>query len=38
MTQPSRAQPLPRSAFKFFRSLATRWLDNDVYGHVNNAV
>ncbi|MBF9196012.1 acyl-CoA thioesterase [Microvirga terrestris] len=25
-----------RSAFKFFRPIATRWMDNDAYGHVNN--
>jgi acyl-CoA thioester hydrolase len=25
-----------RSAFRLFRPVATRWLDNDVYGHVNN--
>ncbi len=27
---------LSRSAFKLFRPIATRWMDNDVYGHVNN--
>ena len=27
---------LSRSAFKLFRPVATRWMDNDVYGHVNN--
>lgn len=25
-----------RSAYKAFRSIPTRWMDNDVYGHVNN--
>jgi len=25
-----------RDAFPHFMSLATRWMDNDVYGHVNN--
>jgi acyl-CoA thioester hydrolase len=25
-----------RSAFRLFRPVATRWLDNDAYGHVNN--
>ena len=25
-----------RSAFKHFRDITTRWMDNDVYGHVNN--
>ncbi|MGZ5584851.1 MAG: acyl-CoA thioesterase [Usitatibacter sp.] len=28
--------PLPRSAFAHFRTITTRWMDNDVYGHVNN--
>ncbi|WP_414472983.1 acyl-CoA thioesterase [Microvirga sp. M2] len=27
---------LTRSAFRLFRPIATRWMDNDVYGHVNN--
>ncbi|PWF47770.1 acyl-CoA thioesterase [Massilia glaciei] len=27
---------LPRSAFKHFLAIPTRWMDNDVYGHVNN--
>ncbi len=29
---------LPRDAFALFRSIPTRWADNDVYGHVNNVV
>ena len=28
----------PRSAFPHFTSLPTRWMDNDIYGHVNNVV
>jgi acyl-CoA thioester hydrolase len=28
----------PRSAFPHFLPIATRWMDNDVYGHVNNVV
>ncbi|KAA0889522.1 thioesterase family protein [Pusillimonas sp. ANT_WB101] len=32
----SRPQPLPRSAFQVFVPITTRWMDNDVYGHVNN--
>jgi acyl-CoA thioester hydrolase len=28
----------PRSAFRVFSSIQTRWADNDVYGHVNNVV
>ena len=31
-------QPEPRSAYKVFRSITTRWMDNDAYGHVNNVV
>jgi len=34
----TRLQAEPRSAYKVFRSIATRWADNDVYGHVNNVV
>jgi acyl-CoA thioester hydrolase len=33
-----RPQPEPRSAYKVFRSIGTRWMDNDAYGHVNNVV
>ena len=29
-------QPSPRSAYKAFFTLPTRWIDNDIYGHVNN--
>ena len=35
---PERAGPEPRSAYKVFRPITTRWMDNDVYGHVNNVV
>ncbi|PKO60107.1 MAG: thioesterase [Betaproteobacteria bacterium HGW-Betaproteobacteria-18] len=31
-------QPEPRSAYKVFRTISTRWMDNDAYGHVNNVV
>jgi acyl-CoA thioester hydrolase len=27
-----------RSDFRAFRTIATRWMDNDAYGHVNNVV
>lgn len=27
-----------RAAFGFFRPVSTRWTDNDIYGHVNNAI
>ena len=33
-----RARPLPRSAFRRFVPLTTRWADNDAYGHLNNVV
>lgn len=34
----AKPQTEPRSAYKAFRSIGTRWMDNDVYGHVNNVV
>lgn len=27
-----------RADYPLFREITTRWMDNDVYGHVNNAV
>jgi acyl-CoA thioester hydrolase len=33
-----RPQPLTRSDFPHFLEIQTRWMDNDIYGHVNNAV
>jgi len=42
MPEPSgpsaKPQPEPRSAYRAFRTIATRWMDNDAYGHVNNVV
>jgi len=35
---PARAQPEPRGAYRAFRVITTRWMDNDQYGHVNNVV
>ncbi len=35
---PTRPQAQPRSAYPVFRPITTRWMDNDVYGHVNNVV
>lgn len=33
------AEPFrPRAAYPVFRSIPTRWMDNDAYGHVNNVV
>lgn len=34
----SRPQPLPLSDFRHVTDITTRWMDNDVYGHVNNVV
>jgi acyl-CoA thioester hydrolase len=33
MTRPA---PGLRSAYRYHRAIPTRWMDNDVYGHVNN--
>ncbi|MDB5557529.1 MAG: hypothetical protein JWQ36_463 [Enterovirga sp.] len=33
-----RPERLTRAAFRLFRPIPTRWMDNDVYGHVNNVV
>ena len=30
--------PPNRNDYGYFCSISTRWIDNDVYGHVNNAV
>lgn len=40
MTPPanSRPQAEKRNAYKVFRDIQTRWMDNDVYGHINNVV
>ena len=38
MTAPQRPTPEPRSAYRAFQTITTRWMDNDVYGHVNNVV
>jgi len=37
-TETERPSPRRRSDYKAFRSIGTRWQDNDVYGHVNNVV
>lgn len=34
----SRTPLRPRSAYRHFSPVTTRWHDNDVYGHVNNVV
>ena len=33
-----RAEPRARDAYRHFTRLTTRWMDNDVYGHLNNVV
>lgn len=33
-----RPTPSTRAAYRAFRSIPTRWMDNDVYGHMNNVV
>ena len=39
MTTPqTKPQPEPRGAYRVFRTIGTRWADNDIYGHVNNVV
>jgi acyl-CoA thioester hydrolase len=35
---PAKPQPEGRAGYKAFRTLGTRWMDNDAYGHVNNVV
>ena len=34
----SRPAPRGREAYRWFVTIATRWADNDAYGHVNNTV
>ncbi len=34
----SKPIPNPRDAYRHFQTIPTRWMDNDVYGHVNNVV
>lgn len=34
----AKPQPEPRAAYRAFRTINTRWMDNDAYGHVNNVV
>jgi acyl-CoA thioester hydrolase len=33
-----RVTPRNRADYSAFSTLATRWIDNDIYGHMNNAV
>lgn len=34
----SKPQPEPRERYRHFQVITTRWMDNDVYAHVNNVV
>jgi len=34
----SRLPPPTRAAFRRFFPISTRWMDNDVYGHINNVI
>ena len=33
-----RPAPTTRAHYRAFSTLTTRWIDNDIYGHMNNAV
>jgi acyl-CoA thioester hydrolase len=35
---PDRLSPPTRDGYPHFETISTRWMDNDVYGHVNNVV
>ena len=35
---PDRLPPPTRDGYPHFETISTRWMDNDVYGHVNNVV
>lgn len=35
---PAKVGPDERASYRAFRPITTRWMDNDVYGHVNNVV
>jgi len=34
----TRKPPARRADYKVWRTITTRWMDNDVYGHMNNVV
>lgn len=39
MAEPQTSRPVPlRGEFRHLRPITTRWMDNDIYGHVNNVV
>lgn len=35
---PEKLPPEQRRSYRWFLDIPTRWMDNDVYGHVNNVV
>lgn len=35
---PARTGPSTRADYRAFRIIQTRWMDNDIYGHMNNVV
>ena len=37
-SEPGRRAAPARGAYRHFRQIGTRWMDADVYGHVNNVV
>lgn len=37
-TPAAKPSPHKRDSYRAFRSIPTRWADNDMYGHVNNVV
>ena len=37
-TETKKPMPETRGAYPVLRAITTRWMDNDVYGHVNNVV
>jgi acyl-CoA thioester hydrolase len=38
MSDAPKPEPEGRAGYKAFRTITTRWMDNDAYGHVNNVV
>ncbi|MBT8148792.1 MAG: acyl-CoA thioesterase [Gammaproteobacteria bacterium] len=38
MKSSNKPVPPPRSDYRYFTALTTRWHDNDIYGHINNVI
>lgn len=34
----SRQRPQTRGTYPYYLTITTRWMDNDIYGHINNVV